>query len=123
MLRQRKQRFKKVFFYIGVNMKKRGRAVGSVIRDNIVELLAYAKEPMHAYKVYQKYKSVIGPVNIRSVYYNLTKGKDLGIFAIKGIEKVEGDFSWGPTAERILYGLTDKANPKGDAKIGAAFKK
>ncbi|MCX6775017.1 MAG: hypothetical protein NTY99_02920 [DPANN group archaeon] len=101
-------------------MKKRGRAVGSVIRDNLVELLFHLKQA-HAYALYQKYKKAYGPVNIRSVYYNLTKGKELGVFEIKQIQKVEGDFSWGTSAERILYGLTDKAKPKGDMKIKEAL--
>lgn len=100
--------------------KKRGRAVGSVIRDNIVELL-YHLGKAHAYSIYQKYKKIHGQVNIRSVYYNLNKGKDLGVFKIVGIEKVEGDFSWGPSAERILYGLSDQAKPKCDPKIKAAL--
>ena len=100
--------------------KKRGRAVGSAIRDNIVELLFHLGQA-HAYGIYQKYKKAFGPVNIRSVYYNLTKGKELGVFKIIGIEKVEGDFSWGPSAERIMYGLSDQAKPKGDAKIKDAL--
>ncbi|MEM2874269.1 MAG: hypothetical protein QW063_02390 [Candidatus Nanoarchaeia archaeon] len=101
-------------------MKKRGRAVGSVIRDNLIELLFYLKKA-HAYDLYRKYKQVFGPVNIRSVYYNLTKGKELGLFEIKEIQKVEGDFSWGPSAERIMYSLTDKAKPKGDIKVKQAL--
>ena len=96
--------------------KKRGRAVGSAIRDNIVELLFHLGQA-HAYGIYQKYKKAFGPVNIRSVYYNLTKGKDLGLFKVVGIENVEGDYSWGPSAERIMYGLTEQAKPKGDPKI------
>src|SRR3989337_4460353 len=100
-------------------MKRRGRAVGSVIRDNVVELLFHVKAA-HAYELYQKYKKVFGPVNIRSVYYNLTKGKELGVFEIKEVQKVVGDFSWGSSAERIVYGLSEKANPKGDAKVKAA---
>jgi hypothetical protein len=96
-------------------MKRRGRAVGSAIRDNLVELLFHIKQA-HAYELYQKYKKAFGPVNIRSVYYNLTKGKELGVFAIKEVQKVEGDFSWGTSAERIIYGLGDKAKPKGELK-------
>ena len=101
-------------------MKRRGRAVGSAIRDNLIELLFHVKAA-HAYALYQKYKKAFGPVNIRSVYYNLTKGKELGVFAVKKIEKVEGNFSWGTTVERIVYGLTEKAKPKGDQKIKEAL--
>ena len=102
-------------------MKRRGRAVGSAIRDNLIEILFHVRQA-HAYALYQKYKKAFGPVNIRSVYYNLTKGKELGLFEVKEVQRVEGDFSWGSSAERIVYGLTDKAQPKGDPKIKEALK-
>jgi len=102
-------------------MGKRGRAVGSVIRDNLIEILYHLKSA-HAYELYKAYKKVFGPVNIRSVYYNLNKGKELGVFEIKEIKKVEGDFSWGSVVERIMYGLGKEAKPKGDVKIREALK-
>ncbi|MGB9674977.1 MAG: hypothetical protein ACP5IJ_00645 [Candidatus Nanoarchaeia archaeon] len=102
-------------------MGKRGRAVGSVIRDNLIEILYFLKNA-HAYELYKAYKKAFGPVNIRSVYYNLAKGKELGIFEIKEIKKIEGDFSWGSVVERIIYGLGANANPKGDLKVKEALK-
>lgn len=102
-------------------MGKRGRTAGSVIRDNLIEILYYLKEG-YAYELYRAYKKVFGPVNIRSVYYNLSKGKDLGVFEIKEIKKVEGDFSWGSTAERIIYKLSSSANPKGEEVVKNALK-
>jgi DNA-binding PadR family transcriptional regulator len=95
---------------------KRGRVVGSLIRDNVVELL-YFMEKSHAYEIAKTYKKVFGPISIRSVYYNLKKGQELGIFEVKEIQKVEGNFSWGSTAQRICYGLTDKAEPKINLKL------
>jgi Fe2+ or Zn2+ uptake regulation protein len=97
-------------------MAKRGRVVGSVIRDNLVELLFHINKA-HAYELYKHYKKVYGPVSIRSIYYNLTKGKDLGVFEIKEIQKVEGNFSWGPSAQRIIFALGKTAQPKGDSKV------
>jgi len=97
-------------------MAKRGRMVGSVIRDNVIEIL-YVLGKSHAYDVYKHYKKIYGPVSIRSIYYNLTKGKELGVFEIKEIQKVEGNFSWGPSAQRIIFALTPKAQPKGDPKV------
>jgi hypothetical protein len=47
----------------------------------------------------------------------LTKGKDLGVFEIKEIQKVEGNFSWGPSAQRIIFALGKTAQPKGDSKV------
>ncbi len=101
-------------------MGKRGRVVGSVIRDNLVEILFHLKSA-YAYELYKHYKKVFGPVSIRSVYYNLTKGKDIGVFEIKEIQKVEGNFSWGPQAQRILFALTEKAQPRQDPKIKTAL--
>ena len=101
-------------------MSKRGRVVGSAIRDNLVELLFFL-DKAHAYELYKHYKKVFGPVSIRSIYYNLTKGKDLGVFEIKEIQKVEGNFSWGPQAQRIIFSLTDKAEPKQDTKVKQAL--
>ncbi|MBS3064184.1 MAG: hypothetical protein J4472_00015 [DPANN group archaeon] len=95
---------------------KRGRVVGSVIRDNIIELL-YCMEKSHAYELAKTYKKVFGPISIRSVYYNLKKGLEIGVFEVKEIQKVEGNFSWGTTAQRICYGLTNKAAPKADPKL------
>ena len=96
--------------------KQRGRAVGSAIRDNLVDILHVVKQS-HPYDLYKHYKNVFGPVCIRSIYYNLTKGKELGVFRIKEIQKVEGDFSWGPSAQRIIFELGDKATPKTNAQI------
>ncbi len=101
--------------------KKRGRLVGSVIRDNLVELLQ-AIGQSHPYDLYKHYKKIFGPVCIRSIYYNLTKGKELGVFKIKEIQKVEGDFSWGPSAQRIIFELGPKATPKSDPRVREAFK-
>ena len=58
---------------------KRGRIVGSVIRDNIIEIL-YFMEKSHAYELAKTYKKVFGPISIRSVYYNLKKGLELNVF-------------------------------------------
>jgi len=91
---------------------KRGRIVGSVIRDNIVELL-YFMEKSHAYELAKTYKKVFGPISIRSVYYNLKKGLELNVFEVRDIQKVEGNFSWGTTA----HGLTNNAAPKADPKL------
>lgn len=101
-------------------MGKRGRVVGSVIRDNLIEILFHLKSA-YAYELYKHYKKVFGPVSIRSVYYNLTKGKDIGVFEIKEIQQVEGNFSWGPKAQRIVFALTDKAQPKQDIKVKQAL--
>ncbi|MEM2954421.1 MAG: hypothetical protein QW625_00500 [Candidatus Nanoarchaeia archaeon] len=102
-------------------MAKRGRIAGSAIRDNLIEILYHLKEA-YAYELYRAYKKVFGPVNIRSVYYNLSKGKDLGVFEIKEIKKVEGDFSWGSNAERVIYKLSANATPKGNDSVKNALK-
>ena len=100
----------------GAGGKKRGRKVGSQIRDNIVELLFFVKEG-YGYDLYKKYVKVFGNASMRSVYYNLNKGVELGTFKVKKIEKIKGDYSWGDGVQRTVYELDKGAAPKGDKTI------
>jgi hypothetical protein len=51
------------------------------------------------------------------MYYHLKKGVELGEFVKLRVEKDEGDYSWGPSAERIIYKLGSNAKPKGDTRV------
>lgn len=93
-------------------MAKRGRKPNSEIRDNIVELIYFFGEG-YGYDLYKKYTKAYGKISMRSVYYHLTKGVDLGVFRIKNIESVEGNYSWGPKAQRVVFSLGGQAQPKG----------
>ncbi len=95
---------------------KRGRPVQSDIRQNMVEVLFFLGEA-YGYQIYKVYKKVFPPVTLRSMYYHLRKGTDLGEFVKLRTEKDQGDYSWGPSAERIIYKLGPQAKPKGDERV------
>ena len=97
-------------------MSKRGRKVGSLIRDQLVELIYYLGKG-YGYELYKLYTKVWGAVTLRSIYYHLNKGSELEIFKINEIEEVNGNYSWGLKAKRIIYSLGPNAHPKGDIKI------
>ncbi|MBI2041124.1 MAG: hypothetical protein HYT16_03395 [DPANN group archaeon] len=104
-----------------IDMGKRGRLPGSQIRDNLIEILNVLGEA-HGYELYKHYRKLFGVCSLRSVYYHLKKGAELGVFEHKGIEKLQGDFSWGSTVERRKFALGSAAKPKQEAKVRAALK-
>jgi len=80
----------------------RGRKPGSVVRDNIIDLLR-KKGPMHGYQIYKSYREVYGPISLRLIYYHLHKGIDSGEIEISHISDEEGPYSWGPKARKVYY--------------------
>jgi hypothetical protein len=96
--------------------RKRGRPAVSVIRQNIVEIV-YFLGAAHAYQIFKVYQTIFPKASMRSIYYHLKKGLTTGEFVIAKIEKVKGDFSWGPEVQRTLYKLSGKAKPKIDKRI------
>jgi hypothetical protein len=103
-------------------MKGRGRPVRSAIRQNLVELL-YFKGKGYGYDVYKDYTAIFPKVTLRSIYYHLRKGIELGEFEVEGIEKEKGNYSWGETAEKIYYKLGSKAKPTMNEIVKAYFVK
>lgn len=100
---------------------RRGRSLGSPIRDNLIELLHFLG-PSYGYVLYKNYKKVWGPVSLRSIYHHLSKGVELGLFEIDSVEKAEGNYSWGSGVQRTIYKLTSNAQPKADNKVKVALK-
>jgi hypothetical protein len=97
-------------------MKTRGRPVKSAIRQNIVEILFFLGRG-YGYDIYKIYIALFPKVTLRSIYYHLRKGLDIGEFEIETIEKEKGDYSWGEMAEKIYYKLGNNADPKGNTKV------
>ena len=98
-------------------MSKLGRRPNSEIRNNIVELLFFMKES-YGYNIYKKYVKIFGPnVSIRSIYYHLTKGVELGIFQIRDIQQARGEYSWGDNVQRVIFSLGKEAKPRGARDI------
>ena len=103
-------------------MVGRGRPLNSQIRKNIVEIL-YVMEKGYGYDIYKHYIALFPKVTLRSIYYHLNKGVELGVFKIQKIEKEKGDYSWGETAEKIYYELGKAASPKIDLRVKNYFEK
>lgn len=103
-------------------MTGRGRPLKSPIRDYIVEIL-YFMEKGYGYDIYKHYLSLFPKVTLRSIYYHLNKGVELGVFEIQRIEKEKGDYSWGEMAEKIYYKLGKTASPKMDLRVKNHFQK
>ncbi len=102
--------------------KRRGRKVGSPIRNNLVELLFYHGEG-YGYDLYKKYIRIFGKVTLRSIYYHLSKGAELGVFVAKGTEKVQGDYSWGEHVNRAIFSLGKDSRPLGLPEVKIALEK
>jgi len=100
----------------------KGRPVKSEIRQNMVEILFFMKQG-YGYEIYKVYVSIFPKVTMRSIYYHLKKGVSLNEFKIDKVEKEKGDYSWGPEAEKIYYGLGDDAKATGMDKVKEYFDK
>ncbi|MBS3132899.1 hypothetical protein J4470_02075 [Candidatus Woesearchaeota archaeon] len=94
----------------------RGRPAGSKVRQNVVEILHYAKE-LHGYNIYAIYKGIFPKVTMRAIYYHLKKGVSTGEFKVAGVRKEKGDYSWGGEVERIYYTLGPNARASGNPAV------
>lgn len=94
----------------------RGRPARSVIRQNIIEIL-YFMGDSYAYDIYKVYTDIFPKVTMRSIYYHLKQGVNLGIFKIKEIRKEHGQYSWGSQVEKVYYCLDKSAEPVGNLLV------
>jgi hypothetical protein len=97
-------------------MVNRGRPVKSEIRQNIVDILFFLGEG-YGYDIFKIYKQLYPKCTNEVIYYHLKKGTKLGEFILKEVRKVEGDYSWGPTAEKRIYTLGPEANPRIEKRV------
>ncbi len=95
---------------------KKGRPIRSEIRQNVVEILNFIKKS-YGYEIYKVYVKIFPKVTMRSIYYHLKKGLQLGEFQINKVEKEKGDYSWGTEAEKIYYSLGPNAKPAGNDRV------
>ena len=100
----------------------KGRPVHSEIRQNMIEILFFMKEG-YGYEIYKVYIAIFPKVTMRSIYYHLKKGVSLEEFKVNKIEREKGDYSWGGEAEKIYYGLGEKAKPTSNEKVKEYFEK
>lgn len=109
-----KKYIKDFLFY--ASMKARGRPVHSVIRQNVTEILFFLGKG-YGYDIFKIYVNIFPKVTLRSIYYHLRKGVDLGEFEVEKIEKEKGEYSWGEMAEKIYYKLGSNAKPTSNTKV------
>ena len=88
----------------------------------MVEILHFMNEG-YGYQIFKAYKDLYDPITLRVIYYHLKKGQALGEFAVAGVKKTEGQYSWGPEAERVFYSLGPNAKPKQDPRVKEYFDK
>jgi len=98
--------------------RKQGRPLKSQIRQNIVEIMYFLGEG-YAYDIYKHYVAIFPKVTMRSVYYHLKKGTEIGEFVVKNIRSEQGEYSWGDRAEKIYYAL----GPQAGAQLNLEVKK
>ena len=101
---------------------KRGRPIGSIIRQNLIEILFF-KGKAYGYDLYKDYCAIYPPVTLRVIYYHLKKGVSLGEFKLKIIKTEKGNYSWGGEAEKKYYELGPGASPKSDSRAKAYYDK
>ncbi len=100
----------------------RGRPTSSPIRDNLIELIFFLKES-YGYDLYKKYVRIFGQnISIRSIYYHLNKGVELGEFRIHTVEDVQGNYSWGNQVKRVVFALGPNAKPKRSKEVLSRIK-
>ncbi|HII16955.1 TPA: hypothetical protein HA361_03505 [Candidatus Woesearchaeota archaeon] len=100
----------------------RGRPIGSVIRNNIAEIL-FVMGKGYGYDIYKAYRVVFPPCTLRSIYYHLNKGVQTGEFAVESVKKEEGEYSWGSVVEKTYYKLGSAARVQGDSKVREHFER
>ena len=103
-------------------MLKRGRPIRSLIRDNIVEILAVMHKA-YGYKIHKFYNELFPACTRENIYYNLRKGVTLGEFELVEVKEEQGEYSWGSLVEKKYYQLGSNANVKGDKRVKDFFDK
>jgi hypothetical protein len=78
------------------------RKPGSEVRVRIGKILSVAKKA-YGYEIYRIYTTVYGDVLLRTIYYNLKKGVELGDFEAANLMNVPGNFTWGFESNRVYY--------------------
>ena len=101
---------------LGISGMRTGRPTKSEIRQNVVEILYFIKNA-YGYEIYKIYTAIFPKITLRSVYYHLRKGVDIGEFQVNKIEKEKGDYSWGSEAEKIYYSLGPNAKPTANDRV------
>jgi hypothetical protein len=95
---------------------KRGRPIGSEIRQNIIEILFYLQKG-YGYQISKIYQHIFPSCTREVIYYHLKKGVALGEIQISEVKVEKGNYSWGADVEKKYYSLAENAKPKGSERI------
>ena len=90
---------------------KRGRPVKSTIRDRMKEVLAVLGVS-YGYEIYKVYRAAFSKITIRSMYYHLNKGVEIGEFDLVEVKEEKGNYTWGDRTTRRYYTLGEKIEVK-----------
>ncbi|MGM5480804.1 MAG: hypothetical protein ACQESE_00170 [Nanobdellota archaeon] len=85
----------------------RGRPTYSLVRERLKQLL-YLLGPLTAYDAHKHYTKLFAKTSRRNVYYQLSKGEEMGLFKIDRVEEEQGDYSWGSISRKVYYKLAGK---------------
>ena len=102
--------------------ESRGRPLGSEVRRNIIDILKHMGKA-YGYQIHKVYKEIFTPVTLRTIYYHLNKAQKLGLVKVENIQTTDGSYSWGTTAVKRFYSLTNKANPRNNKSVENYFNK
>jgi len=64
----------------------------------------------YGYEIWKVYKDAFEPVEVRTIYYHLGKGTNLGEFEAVGMKQEKGTYTWGELAEKKYYTLGPAAS-------------
>mgnify|MGYP000914733579 CR=1 FL=1 len=98
----------------------RGRKPSSDIRDKVLQILS-CMDKAYGYEIFYHYLELFPAVHMRSIYYHLRKAVNLNQITIKEIKNSPGDYSWGPTAQRIYYKIKKNTQVKVSPEVQEYF--
>ncbi len=94
----------------------RGRPSYSLVRERLKQLL-YFLGPLTAYDAHKHFVELFAKTSRRNVYYQLSKGEELGFFKVNKVEEEQGDYSWGSTSRKVYYELAAKMPVDVDERV------
>ncbi len=101
---------------------KRGRPPKSIIRERMREILAVLGTS-YGYEIYKVYTAAFSQTTIRSMYYHLNKGVELGEFNLVGVREEKGSYTWGDRTTRRYYNLKKGVEGKLNEDLEEIIKK
>jgi len=90
---------------------KRGRPVGSNVRQNMIEIL-YFLGSAHGYHIYKVYRQIFPKITLRAIYYHLKKGIELQELEVDEIKKSQGIILGEAKQKKFIINLEKRQKQK-----------